>query len=462
MKKKWTLFTFSRGDFKTLEHYLNEQAKKGWELEKTGILARWKRTERRDLTYCVDLAKPKQDREDRLDYVEFCREGGWELTAYTGQMYVFKSLAGADAVPVHTDPELERKQYNRYYIRNTILSVLILGLYFGLWLAVGSALGSDWGNALSELRGGWMTSWVVAGYLCALPFWGIWSVWKLIDFVRAIVKGRTGTIGESPRWVMWANNILAFAAGIGAVFFFAGDLLDLLFAEELNLTILILLLIWGGTLLYRALAMEKELFSRERRRHIVGGIAMLAVFALLIVGRVLMPYGSWSTSCFSTDKEKGAEVYGQTQALSLVHGEDLGIPFEPDRGETVYVTHELIPAGERWELQYLYGDEKTDGGFLGVGSYGVRAPSQWQAKEMAEALAEGTDLQRHAPWPEEGLVPVDIEWADEAWYGERRHEDGGIMTILVLRVDRQAIRLTYPIELLKAEHLVSIKAELEK
>ena len=51
MKYKWTLFTFSRGDFKTLERYLNKQAEQGWELEKVGILARWKRTERTDLAY---------------------------------------------------------------------------------------------------------------------------------------------------------------------------------------------------------------------------------------------------------------------------------------------------------------------------------------------------------------------------------------------------------------------------
>ena len=87
MKRKWTLFTFSRGDFKTLERYLNEQAERGWELEKTGILARWKRTERTDLTYCVDLAKPRQDRNERKEYADFCREGGWELAAFTGNMY---------------------------------------------------------------------------------------------------------------------------------------------------------------------------------------------------------------------------------------------------------------------------------------------------------------------------------------------------------------------------------------
>lgn len=459
MKRKLTLFTFSRGDFKSLEHYLNEQAEKGWELEKTGILARWKRTERTDLTYSVDLAKPKQDREDRLDYMELCREAGWELTALTGQMYIFKSQPGAELVPIHTDPELERKQYNKYYIRNTILGVVFLMLYFGFWLALGSAMGSNWVAALSELKDGWLISWVAVGILCAMPFWGVWSVWKLIDFIRATVKGRTGTIGESPRWVMWLNNILAFAAGIGAILFFAGDILELLLAEKVNITILILLLIWGGALLYQALAIEKELFRRERRRYIAVGIGALVMFAVLIAGRLLLPYGVWSTHWFSSDKETAAEIYEQSFQHPLVHGEDVGLSLEED--ETVRISRQYLPIGECWQLEYYYNEEKNPRGFTGVGSYTVASPFEWLAGETVRALAEGLEKNRHDPWPADGLKPIKLSWADEAWYGEVHHEDEARIAILVLRAGKRVTRLTFPADLLSGENQSIIRAELE-
>lgn len=463
MKKKWTLFTFSRGDFKALEQYLNEQADRGWELEKTGIFAKWKRTQRTGLRYCVDLAKPKQDREDRLDYVEFCREGGWELVAFTGQMYIFKSLPGAGLIPVQTDPELERKQYNKYYIWNTILSVAVLALYFGFWLAVGSALGGNWGEGLAELRNQWMTSWIAAGFLCGLPFWGVWAVWKLIDFGRAVVKGRTGTLGRSPRWVLWLNNILAFAAGIGAVFFFLGDILDLLAGEELNITILIFLFIWGGTLLYQALSIEKELFKGERRRHIVGGAALIAAFALLIVGRVVSPCGEWSISMFSMDKEKGVEVYEQTHARPLVHGEDVGIAFEPENGEAVYITGEMTPMGETWELFYVYGDEKTDFRLLKLGCATTKCFTEGSAKLLLGMLADTPETDHYySVWPVKGLTRVEIEWADEAWYGTIPAENGEDISVLALRVGKRVARMVYPADLMSEENLEIIRGELSK
>ena len=59
MKVKWTPFWFMPGDFKAVERYLNRQAAKGWQLEKLGLFARWRRTERNDLRCCVDLAGPE-------------------------------------------------------------------------------------------------------------------------------------------------------------------------------------------------------------------------------------------------------------------------------------------------------------------------------------------------------------------------------------------------------------------
>jgi len=462
MKRKWTLFTFSRGDFKTLERYLNEQAERGWELEKTGILARWKRTERTDLTYCVDLAKPRQDRNERKEYADFCREGGWDLAAFTGGMYIFKSRPGAELIPIQTDPELERKQYKKYYIRNTILSVVILLAYFGICLAVGAALGGDFEGYRSELEYRQFYNWTFAVLPAAATLWGIWAAWRCVDFARVLLTGRGRVVGGSPRWVMWINNALFFVAGIGAAIFLAGFTLGTVLDNSFEAYLFGACLIWGGVMLYRALAIEEELFRHERRRHVVGGSVLILCFILLVVLRVNFRGEDWSTSQFAGKPEEGFAVYEQTFDLPLVHGEDVGIAFLPEEGETVYVSHEILPSGELWELRYVYGQKKTSHGLLSVGTQSVSCFTEAHAEYVAQALLNRYELEQHAPWPQEGLTPIHIDWADEAWCGTVVPKDGEVITALVLRVGKQVTRLIYPADLLSAENLAAIKVELEK
>lgn len=435
MEKKWTLFTFSRGDFKTLERYLNEQAEQGWELDKTGILARWKRTERTDLCYCVDLAKPRQDREERLDYVEFCREGGWELTAFAGGMYIFKSLPGAELVPIHTDSELEKKQYNRYYICNTILSVLFLALYLGFWIFMSAALGRYTEEAVAELRFELMTRWVMAGFIPALPIWAVWALWKIADFIRAAVWSRTGEIGQSPRWVLWLNCVLSFLAGVGGVLFLLGDVLEILLIADMNSYVLILAVIWGVVSLYRALAIEKELFKRERRRYVAAGVGLIVVFALLILGRIATPYGRWDTNPYSVNKD-AMEKYALLEDVPIVRGEDLGAPLNEELQEYFYLTYELTPMGEHWKLENYYRGNGLDA----AGCETYIAPTTGMAKRLTALKVKEAERSAYlGKYPHDMAVEmerIDLSWADETWYGERQFEDG-TLSVLVVRVGKQ-------------------------
>lgn len=458
MKRKYTLFTFSRGDFKAVERYLNEQAEQGWELDRVGILARWKRTKRSDLTYCVDLAKPKQEHEERLEYAEFCRAGGWELVAFTGGMYLFKSIPGAQLIPVQTDPELTKQNYNKYYIRNTILSVAFLVLYLGFWIFLSAALGRYTEGAVTELRYELMTRWVMAGLIPTLPIWAVWAIWKIVDFIRAVIQSTSGEIGHSPKWVMWANCVLSFLAGIGGVLFLLGDVFEILFIADMNNYVLILTILWGVACFYRALAMDRELFNGERRRYVTVGITLVLIFALLITGRSLLPYGQWYTY---RNEEKALAAYEQTFDQPLVHGEDIGIPFESVKGENVLVLHEVTALGEHWELQYLYRSDKSFGGSLGIGSQTTECFTGKQARLLTDALAQGIRRQRHAPWPEDGLRKIHLPWTDEAWY-EVLAREGGEVTILVLRIGTQVTKLTFPGNLMNENTLSVIQAELTK
>lgn len=462
MKHKWTLFTFSRGDFKALERYLNEQAEQGWELERAGVIARWKRTERKDLSYCVDLAKPKQDREDRLDYVEFCAEGGWELVSFIGQMYIFKSIPGRETFPIQTDPEMERKNYNKYYVRQTIQGVLFLALeialYATLWM-----VGDNWGRLVQQLQNWLYDSWVMIGFLLWIAVWGLWGLWKVADFIRAMISNRGGKIGPSPRWVLWTNCVTAIIAGAAAVLFFLTLAIETITNQELPLYGYIFTAVWGGIALYQVLEIEKELYQGERRRALALGLGLVGLFAALIVGRALSPYGEWSTAGYDEKSEKGIAKYEQTMDLPLVHGEDLGIPFELGQGENVYITHELTPMGETWELYYAYSDEKTDFHYLTLGSATTRCFTEGTAKLLLGLLVDTPETNRYQSiWPVKGLTPVEIDWADGAWYGTMLTEIGEDISILVLRVGKQVTRLAFPADLMTEENLAAIRAELER
>ena len=191
------------------------------------------------------------------------------------------------------------------------------------------------------------------------------------------------------------------------------------------------------------------------------GIALL-ISALLVAGRILLPYGSWSTSAYSADREKGNAVYEQTMGLPLIHGEDVGVPFEREEGESVYMYHEILPVGERWELRYTYGRKKHSFGLAGMESSTTNCFNESLAETFTEMLAHGQGLSRYTPWPEEGMSRIEIDWADEAWYGKIDSKEGEDISVLVLRAGEQVTRMIYPADLMSPENLESIRAEIMK
>lgn len=458
MKHKWTLFTFSRGDFKAVERYLNEQAEKGWELERTGILARWKRTERTDLAYCVDLANPKQEHEERQEYVELCREGGWELAAFTNRMYIFKSLPGRPLIPVHTDPDLEKKNYNKYYIRNTILGVVALVVYLAFWMLLNTALGNSVLGDIQEVQSQWMTSWLSVGLNVALTLWAVWAVWKLIDFACAMVRGKAGSIGNSPRAVLWLNCVMALVAGVGAFFFYVGLALEFLLIAKLFSYVAVMLVLYGLVLLFRAFEIEGELFKGERRRYVKLGVSMLLLFALLVVGRVTAPYGRWDTNPYSAD-EDAMEKYALLEDVPIVRGEDLGAPLSEELQEYFYLTYEFTPMGKHWKLENYFSGSGLDS----TGCETYIAPTAWQANQLVamkrEQAARSVYLSKYSHDVGLKLSKVEVEWADEAWYGKMEH---GAISVLVVRIGKQVTYLSARTGLMEKEVFAAVGNRLCK
>lgn len=463
MKHKWTLFAFSRGDFKSVERYLNEQAERGWELEKTGMFARWKRTERTELTYCVDLAKPKQDHQERLDYVEFCREGGWELTAYTGQMYIFKSLPGADAIPIHTDPELEKKHYNKYYVRNTILSVVYIVALITLYALMGLSTRARYENAAVDLRYGWMEHWTVGALYLALPVWGLLAVWRVAHFILSLIRSRGEKVRSTPTWAMWLNSVLTILSLMLAVLVLLGLLLDkILTGASSGISFYVLAFLQAVQMVYWWAEIDKELFRGEKRRYLVNALCTIVLLVVSVAADITILYGEWTTGWFSWDEKQAMDVYNSSYEQPLVHTEDVGLTFDFLDGGYVDVERKLLPVGEWWELGYSYPDGMPGDRLFGFSSVSVQCFGRRQAERMAEALANSMDVDtRYALWPESGLESVELDWADEAWYAELTPE-GVTVSFLVVRVDDMAARLIFPTDLMSAEKLASIRAELTK
>ena len=257
--------------------------------------------------------------------------------------------------------------------------------------------------------------------------------------------------GHSPRWVMWVNGWAALMAGLGAVPFFAGCIMDVFVSSNPSYTLHVLCAVWAGALLYRALGMEKELFPRERRRNVAAGVVMAAVFVVLIAGRAAIPRESWTTSWPDRENTEGLAGYERSKELPLVHGEDLGLPVDPEK-HAAYFESELTPMGRYQELRQVYG------GHIMI-SETTQCFNAERAGLLTEALVYGYRTDRVMPLWE--LEPLDIPWADEAW-GCVLRDDWEYLSMMVLRKGERVMRLSFPLDLTTEEALSVIRTELEK
>lgn len=109
-------------DAKALEAALNRRAAAGWALQWLfGGLAFFRRTERTDLRYCVELRTPKGNPdelgESEQDYLDLCEDAGWELVDKTATFRIFASKAGADPLPLQTDSALDYEEHWKAALR---------------------------------------------------------------------------------------------------------------------------------------------------------------------------------------------------------------------------------------------------------------------------------------------------------------------------------------------------------
>ena len=114
---RFGFFGYLTVDCKAAQAYLDARAAEGWALAEVwlGLVARFRRTDRTDLHYYVDIADPVA--EDTPEHRARCREAGWERLYTVRYMNVYRSLPGAKTAPIHPEDAAALRRWRGNVLR---------------------------------------------------------------------------------------------------------------------------------------------------------------------------------------------------------------------------------------------------------------------------------------------------------------------------------------------------------
>ena len=466
-KTKHVLFTFSPYEYKGVEGYLNEQAERGWELVKVGsILAKFRRTQRTDLKYCTDLLTYRRrqgGREAQREYLDLCREGGWELIDRRGNMGLFASLAVTDPAPIQTDRDTEWYNYKRAYRNSLFWAVAaVLPSMLSLLLAILLAGGLDTaGTALVRaIRFTWQRSWIAAIWQIALPILFAAGLGKIGGFFWNWARTRrTGAIQVPARWAMWANAVVNLIELMALLLMAAAAVADLIQGGG-SVAAVIGMGIGGVTIFFwPSFTDQDEVYPREYRQARIYG-ASLAVIAVLVIGATWWHGGD--TVQFWPENDSFSAYRDTLEQLSVVRETDLGV----ERGDSYRLSRGIGPAGRYTLLEVALEYGLSELGGAACSRYDCWSP--WLAGQVADALREEAatpERLQYRDWVIRDyhggeLTPISLDWADEAWLGSWTNgvEEQG--QVLVLRKGSVTVRVVGPVDLTDEDILENIQARL--
>ena len=133
-KYKYLIAQFTFYDRTGIRKLLEEQAEKGWLLDKvTNYAWRFRRIEPKKIRFAVTYfpkasAYDPGPSEQQQELYDFCAHSGWVLAGTTAQMQVFYNKA-EDPVPIETDPRMELENIHRSAKKNYLPAYfMLLGL----------------------------------------------------------------------------------------------------------------------------------------------------------------------------------------------------------------------------------------------------------------------------------------------------------------------------------------------
>lgn len=128
-KKKWVCWSFLSTDYKAMEEYLENMARKGWMLEKVGRgMARFNKIQPQELTFYVDVFKDEgplvpENTSDSREYRSLCEDSGWQFITSQDYLQFFYAQEEKNPTPIQTDGEMELR-----LVRNSLLKQEFLGI----------------------------------------------------------------------------------------------------------------------------------------------------------------------------------------------------------------------------------------------------------------------------------------------------------------------------------------------
>lgn len=119
-----------------IKEELEAMALKGWKLKRMGVMYEFEKIPPKKLFYTVDFFPQAsiydtEPSEDATDYIEYCREAGWELVDMNGTMHIFVSENEA-AVPIHTDEKLKLEATSKSMLKTYWFTWFLWPLYLAL------------------------------------------------------------------------------------------------------------------------------------------------------------------------------------------------------------------------------------------------------------------------------------------------------------------------------------------
>lgn len=193
MKMKFGFFPYTDLDYKAAQDYLDRKAAQGWVLDSI-------------LPFCVAIFVPAEGRQHCVDlrsyisagsgpdYIQLCRDAGWEYITDRSSMAFFRSLPGADPQPIQSDPNFEWREFLRKQVRQRLIykGVILLFLLLEPLLFF-----SSWSQyTLSLLR-------AVLSYLpfllCAALLLPVW-LWEIGHALRYLSHCRAVNAMAPQRW----------------------------------------------------------------------------------------------------------------------------------------------------------------------------------------------------------------------------------------------------------------------
>lgn len=127
-------FMFQLYECAAVEEFLCEMALKGWMVEKIkGAFFTFHKIEPKKLTFAVDIFEKASMFDTKLadstlEYIEYCKEAGWEFICDSGKVQVFYS-ENEEEIPIHTDPKLKLTAINKGMLPFILYWILLFSIF---------------------------------------------------------------------------------------------------------------------------------------------------------------------------------------------------------------------------------------------------------------------------------------------------------------------------------------------